>query len=236
MTSAGPGRPRKQQAIRPGATARDEILDAAAELFTSQGFANTSTRAIAEAVGIRQSSLYHHFATKDEILGELLGGTVSNSLAFARAVQGEPMSVGSVRGMADSAARLHALVLFDGSQLCSSRWNLGVLYHLPEARADVFQPFMAARKELRDIYGALGRKLAGASQGAAADVGDTAFRLVESLINLRADGLMADDSAAATADSVLILAGMMEGLPAIRVASQELMARFGQPSASRAAS
>ena len=225
--------------MRPGATARDEILDAAAELFTSQGFANTSTRAIAEAVGIRQSSLYHHFATKDEILGELLGGTVSNSLAFARAVQGEPMSVGSVRGMADSAARLHALVLFDGSQLCSSRWNLGVLYHLPEARADVFQPFMAARKELRDIYGALGHKLAlasGASQGAAADVGDTAFRLVESLINLRADGLVADDSAAATADSVLILAGLREGLPAIRVASQELMVRFGQPSASRAAS
>jgi AcrR family transcriptional regulator len=221
VTTAGPGRPRKQQAIRPGATARDEILDAAAELFTGQGFANTSTRAIADAVGIRQSSLYHHFSTKDEILGELLGGTVSTSLAFARAVRDH-----SDAGVA--AARLHALVLFDGSQLCSSRWNLGVLYHLPEARAEIFQPFMAARKELRIVYSELGRELAAVS-GADASLGDTAFRLVESLINLRADGLITKDSASTTADTVLTLAGLKRDLPAVRAASKELILRFGAP-------
>lgn len=220
MTTAGPGRPRKQQAVRPGATAREEILDAAAELFTGQGFANTSTRAIADAVGIRQSSLYHHFSTKDEILGELLGGTVSTSLAFARAVRDHSDDAGL------AAARLHAVVLFDGSQLCSSRWNLGVLYHLPEARAEIFRPFMAARKELRTIYGELGRELA-AICDADPGLGDTAFRLVESLINLRADGLIAKDSASTTADTVLTLAGLRRDLPAVRAAGKELILRFG---------
>ena len=86
MTTTGPGRPRKQQPSRPGATAREEILDAAAELFTTQGYATTSTRSIAEAVGIRQSSLYHHFSTKDDILEVLLAGTVAGGLAFARRV------------------------------------------------------------------------------------------------------------------------------------------------------
>ena len=224
MTTTGPGRPRKQQAVRPGATARDEILDAAAELFTGQGFANTSTRAIADAVGIRQSSLYHHFSTKDEILGELLGGTVSTSLAFARAVKDGSEEAGQEL---DPAARLHAVVLFDGSQLCTSRWNLGVLYHLPEARAEIFQPFMAARTELRTIYGELGQELAAVSS-ADAGLGDTAFRLVESLINLRADGLISKDSASTTADTVMILAGLREILPAVRAASGELISRYGE--------
>ncbi|WP_159704447.1 TetR/AcrR family transcriptional regulator [Arthrobacter sp. 18067] len=226
MSTVGPGRPRKQQALRRGATARDEILDAAAELFTGQGFANTSTRAIADAVGIRQSSLYHHFSTKDEILGELLGGTVSTSLAFARAVHGHPGEAG--RGPVAAAARLHAVVLFDGSQLCSSRWNLGVLYHLPEARAEIFQPFMEARKELRTIYGDLGRELTAVADSDV-NLGETAFRLVESLINLRADGLISSDSAATTADTVMFLAGLRHELPAVRVTGGELIRRFGEP-------
>ena len=36
------GRPRKQSPRRKGATAREEILDAASELFTRKGFATTS--------------------------------------------------------------------------------------------------------------------------------------------------------------------------------------------------
>ena len=68
MRSEGRGRPRLEQSRRPGKTAREEILDAAAELFTNLGYASTSTRGIADAVGVRQASLYHHFATKDDIL------------------------------------------------------------------------------------------------------------------------------------------------------------------------
>ncbi|VDG24926.1 TetR/AcrR family transcriptional regulator [Lactobacillus sp.] [Lactiplantibacillus mudanjiangensis] len=43
------------------------ILDAAHELFLKGGYAATSTRDIAKAVGITQPALYHHFADKEVI-------------------------------------------------------------------------------------------------------------------------------------------------------------------------
>ncbi len=50
---------------------RDEILDAAARLFIENGFENVSTRRIAVALGISQTTLYVYFATKDAILEAL---------------------------------------------------------------------------------------------------------------------------------------------------------------------
>ncbi|HJW01165.1 MAG TPA: TetR/AcrR family transcriptional regulator [Arthrobacter sp.] len=223
MTSAGPGRPRSQQPSRPGATARDEILDAAAELFTTHGFANTSTRSIADAVGIRQSSLYHHFKTKDDILEDLLEGTVLAGLAFARAVASLP------HGEATPGSRLHAVALYDGTQLCNARWNLGILYHLPEVRSGRFTRFLADRQELRDLYRGLGTGLppAGTAASWQSSLGDLAFRLVESLINLRADGMATSDSPLQAADAGLILCGLGNELPAIRGQSTALIARLG---------
>src|SRR6478736_1724375 len=100
MTTTGAGRPRLSTRKRPGATARDEILDAAAELFTTRGFTGTSTRMIADAVGIRQASMYHHFATKDDILAALLLDTVAAPLACAEALR---------RDCPDPVVRLYAL-------------------------------------------------------------------------------------------------------------------------------
>jgi AcrR family transcriptional regulator len=50
---------------------RDRILLAASQLFAVHGFRGASTRAIAEQVGIRQPSLFKHFDSKREMLGEL---------------------------------------------------------------------------------------------------------------------------------------------------------------------
>lgn len=43
------------------------ILDAARELFLKNGYAATSTRDIAKAIGITQPALYHHFKDKEVI-------------------------------------------------------------------------------------------------------------------------------------------------------------------------
>jgi len=51
---------------------RDRILVAAADLFAARGYHGTPTRDIAHAVGVRQPSLYSHFATKQLILAALL--------------------------------------------------------------------------------------------------------------------------------------------------------------------
>jgi AcrR family transcriptional regulator len=225
VTSVGPGRPRKQQPSRPGATAREEILDAAAELFTTKGYATTSTRSIAESVGIRQSSLYHHFNTKDDILEVLLAGTVAGGLAFARIVCAEGTQ-GS--GPVAAAARLHAVALYDGTQLCSARWNLGVLYNLPEARGQRFSSFMDDRRELRDLYQRLGAELPGNGWSTnARQNGDFAFRLVESLVSLRADGLATPESPLEVADAGIVLTGLGRDLPAIRMQSAAVISSLG---------
>ena len=51
---------------------RQEILEVALSLFSTQGYEATSVSQIAEAVGIRKASLYSHFASKQEILDSLV--------------------------------------------------------------------------------------------------------------------------------------------------------------------
>ncbi len=177
MSSIGRGRPRLEQPRRPGKTAREEILDAAAELFTTQGYASTSTRRIADAVGVRQASLYHHFATKDDILDALLTDTVDQPLQLVVALRED-------RGPA--APRLHALAVGDAIQLCAGRWNLGALYLLPELRTDRFEPFRRRRAELRNAYQELSAAVI-AECGGPPDAADLPFRLVESTVNSRSD-------------------------------------------------
>src|SRR2546423_9133113 len=50
------------------ASRADEIVDIAARLFYERGYPSVSTRALAQAAGIQGGSLYHHFASKEEIL------------------------------------------------------------------------------------------------------------------------------------------------------------------------
>jgi AcrR family transcriptional regulator len=59
---------RTVSATENGAARRDDILATATQLFAERGYANVGMRAIADEVGIRPASLYHHFASKEEIL------------------------------------------------------------------------------------------------------------------------------------------------------------------------
>jgi AcrR family transcriptional regulator len=53
-------------------TRREQILDAAAELFARRGFHGVSIDDIGAAVGISGPALYRHFRSKDAMLGEML--------------------------------------------------------------------------------------------------------------------------------------------------------------------
>ena len=57
---------------RSRADGRQRILDAAAELFLRQGYAETSLRHIAGAAGMKAGSLYYHFDSKDDLLAAIL--------------------------------------------------------------------------------------------------------------------------------------------------------------------
>jgi len=199
------GRPRSGGRQRPGGTPREEILDAAAELFTSRGYAATSTRMIADAVGVRQASLYYHFSSKEELLEELLAGTVRPSLVFAAGLNETPAA----------DAGLFSLAAYDTAVLCGGRWNLGALYLLPEVKGERFTRFRLERAELRAAYVALIRALAEPTE-AADDLADLVFGLVESVITIRSEREVADVDAMA----LRVAAGCLRlvGVPATRIA------------------
>ncbi|MGV9669120.1 TetR/AcrR family transcriptional regulator [Gordonia sp. NPDC003504] len=191
---AGPGRPRLVEPKRRGATAREEILDASAELFVRHGYSGTSTRMIAEAVGIRQASMYHYFKNKDDILADLLEATVVPSLERAREL---------LVGDGPAMDRLLDLARYDAGQLVDSRWNLGSLYLLPEVADERYAEFRSAREELAQAYESLTVEVLG-------DPADKRcllpFRLVESIIMLRSDeerGELGDHTAAGLIDTIV---------------------------------
>jgi AcrR family transcriptional regulator len=51
---------------------RDELLGLAATMFAQRGLRATTVRDIADAAGILSGSLYHHFASKEEMVDEVL--------------------------------------------------------------------------------------------------------------------------------------------------------------------
>ncbi len=78
-----------------GAVSRQAILDTAARLFRQEGYAATSLRAIADACDMKAGSLYYHFASKDQIVSEVLDIGVQRVFdAVKAAVQALPPSAG----------------------------------------------------------------------------------------------------------------------------------------------
>lgn len=137
------GRPRANPVAGTGVDPRAEILDAAARLFTSVGFATASTQQIAAAVGLRQASLFHHFAKKEDILAALLDQTVEPSLRYAQRLVSADVA-------ADVA--IYLLVLNDLGHYCRAPGNLGSLQIQPEARRERFHEFWTKRDQLRAVY------------------------------------------------------------------------------------
>jgi len=166
---------------RRAASGREEILDASAELFATHGYAATSTRAIAQAVGVRQASLYYHFPSKDQIMAELLAETVRPSIAYSQWLE---------RARAGAPEKLWSLTYVDVDQLAANRWNIAALYLLPEVRNGPFVEFHEGRLLLKSTYADLVRQCLASWAPEAHDehvMAEFVFALVESVERIRAD-------------------------------------------------
>jgi TetR/AcrR family transcriptional repressor of nem operon len=60
-------------------TTRDQIVEAADQLFYRQGYEHTSFSDIADAVRISRGNFYYHFKTKDEILDAVIGARLAST-------------------------------------------------------------------------------------------------------------------------------------------------------------
>ncbi|MER6974355.1 TetR/AcrR family transcriptional regulator [Nocardioides sp. NPDC000445] len=219
-----PGRPRHIPSTST-ASPREQVLEAAAELFVTRGFAATSTREIAERVGIRQASLYYHFAGKDEILAELL----------QRSVRPTVDKIAKIEALVPPETHetaLYLLALVDVRTLAEAPHNVGILCGLPDVtNCEIYAEFRDARQELVDAYGRLGLQVASpkvANDTDARHLGEMLTHSIEVVTTIRNVGMaVTGDGANSIAASCLRICGA----PEVTIASAastagELLAEF----------
>jgi AcrR family transcriptional regulator len=186
------------EALRRG-EGRQRIIDAATELFSTYGYAATTTRDIAMKAGLRQPSLYTHFSVKADILIAVMLQTVRPAVDLAEELVATP-------GVA-AVERLERLVEFDVRMLCGGPWNIALLGYLPEIRTEeLLTRIRGQHEELRTAY----RTLVGAAlaeTGRADDVDvmtDVIMTIVEGVIlrRVQAPDLGADPLAPAIRQAV----------------------------------
>lgn len=99
---------------------RGRILLAASTLFAQRGYFGTSTRDIADAVSIRQPSLFHHFEAKHEIFRSLVELDLGPSIDRIRSRIGEDSTW---------AEKLHLAVACDVREVLIQPFDARGLYH-----------------------------------------------------------------------------------------------------------
>lgn len=123
---------------------RKELTRQAAQLFVQEGFDRTTVRMLAQEMGIKSGSLFHHFRDKQEILAAVIEEGTQNALVIAR----EALA----RGGSSADARLHAMARAHLETLLTDR-NAHVVALYEWRRLD--SEARAHLSHLRDAYEAL---------------------------------------------------------------------------------
>ncbi|MFC7751773.1 TetR/AcrR family transcriptional regulator [Tsukamurella soli] len=110
------------------------LLSAAADLFAENGYGNVSMKDVAAASNMSASSLYTHFASKNELLYEVIADQIDRSLSYIE--DGSTAAPRSTYALSEIAAGLTAGVL--------AHRSLGVLWQREARSLDA-----AGRAELR---------------------------------------------------------------------------------------
>ncbi len=145
---------------------REEILDAATELFTQLGYEGTSLKAIASSAGVTANTIYWYFPDKDTLLVGVVDRLVLAALTELSALEDEPL-----------AKQLHWVV-----QRLREHHQLVTAVH---ARADTSPPIDAWHRRFHDLADDIleeGFRQAGTSESDVDTRAQMAVLVVEGLI------------------------------------------------------
>jgi AcrR family transcriptional regulator len=79
----------RKKSLDEGRVPREEILQRASLLFYERGYGATSIRDIADAVGLSSSTMYHHFANKQDVLYAIVSRFMSDFVSATVPVLGD---------------------------------------------------------------------------------------------------------------------------------------------------
>lgn len=111
---------------------REELTRIAARLFAERGYQSTSLADLAEALGVQKASLYHHIASKEDLLWDVAWEGAEAFHAGLDAVPAEAPAAERIR----LALRAHLAVV--GQQLDVATVFVREWRHLEGDRRDLF--------------------------------------------------------------------------------------------------
>ena len=130
----------------------------AARLFERRGYAATTISDIAEAAGILPGSLYHHFASKEDIAVDLLASYSRALAALGTAavrrteIAGDPE--GLIRRLATDVARLafeHAaavrLSAYEAPSVATDRFTAAIQFRSPRSNGPGGSRYSRSRRQ-----------------------------------------------------------------------------------------
>ena len=126
------------------------ILDAAAQLLRSRSYEGLTVRALADSVGIKSGSIYHHFASKDEIVGEVVVEGVRVVLEAVQAALAALPLDATPRQRLEVAVKHHLLSSLEHSNYTSA--SIRSFAYLPPT---VQATCKLARRRYEDLWRAL---------------------------------------------------------------------------------
>jgi AcrR family transcriptional regulator len=118
---------------------REQILTVASNLFAVHGYYGTTTREIAQAVGIQQPSLFHHFGSKAAIMEALLEHDLARSVPARERI---------ARSDDPAPIRLYLYLHEEVTHIAGSRYNLAGVYTEEVRASPEFEPWHRRRRRL----------------------------------------------------------------------------------------
>jgi AcrR family transcriptional regulator len=126
----------------PADSGRGRIMDEAAGLFLQRGYEATSLRHIADTVGMKAGSLYYHFASKDELLTEILRRGIDVMQAAFDEAERTTAGAGAIERI-EAHVRAHLAALFENGPYTAA--HVTTFRTAPQAVRDAIVP-------VRDAY------------------------------------------------------------------------------------
>lgn len=149
----------------PAKRRKDTIIDEATRLFAERGYAASSMADLAESVGLRKASLFHHFPSKDDLysavlerimgaLSEPIAASLSDSGTFPERLDRLNDGFVAAFGQRPFAARIVAREMMDWGPFARSRFDelVAPAFRVAEAFFEAGQEAGAfVRRDIRQL-------------------------------------------------------------------------------------